>query len=302
MSAAPARPIDAVRAMLAELLGGPDASIEHRRAQTEVFLENQPPLPPGLTLSNLTLGGVPAEQISPQDGSARGIFLHLHGGGYVMGAPAGSRALTAAIAERARMSVVSLDYRLAPQHRFPAALEDAVGAYGALLAGGARPGEIAIGGESAGGGLAVAALAAARDQGLPAPACVVALSPWADLACEGGSYEALSGRDPLLTRDVLLQMARDYLGEADAADPRASPALADLTGLPPLLIQVGAEEVLLDDARRLAERARACAVDATLQVWPDMIHVWQMFAAMLPQGDAAIDAIVAFVKGRLAAA
>jgi monoterpene epsilon-lactone hydrolase len=300
LTTAPARPIDAVRAMLAELIGGPDASIEHRRAQTEVFLQNQPPLPEGLRVSHFGLGGVPVEQISAAGRPTRGVFLHLHGGGYVMGAPAGSRALTAAIAARAPLAVVSLDYRLAPEHRLPAAVEDALGAYRSLLARGAAPGQIVIGGESAGGGLAIAALIAARDAGLPMPAGAVALSPWADLACEGDAYEAMRGRDPLLTREVLLEMARDYLGGGEAAHPWASPALADLTGLPPLLIQVGAEEVLLGDARRLDERARDCGVETALEVWPDMIHVWQMFAAMLPEAGAAIDRIVAFAMDRIA--
>jgi acetyl esterase/lipase len=137
---------------------------------------------------------------------------------------------------------------------------------------------------------------------LPMPACAVALSPWADLACEGDSYEALRDRDPLLTREILLEMAGQYLGAAEARGACASPALADLTGLPPLLIQVGADEVLLDDARRLARQAQADGVEVELEVWPDMIHVWQMFAAVLPEGQASIERIAAFVTQHLRAA
>ena len=150
-------------------------------------------------------------------------------------------------------------------------------------------------GESTGGGLAVATLIAARDAGLPMPAAAVALSPWADLACEGDSYDDLHGRDPLLTQRVLLEMADAYLGGADPTDGRASPARADLTSLPPLLIQAGSEEVLLDDAKMLAEAARARGVTVDLAVWPEMIHVWQMFGGLLPEADAAIADVRTFL-------
>ncbi|WP_372784283.1 alpha/beta hydrolase [Phenylobacterium sp.] len=288
------RPIDGVRRMLADLLGGPDASIAHRRAQAAAFAASQPPLPAGLTVTLETRGGVPVERLEPQAATAL-TLLHLHGGGYVMGDPAGSRGLTTRLALTTPATVFSVDYRLAPRHPFPAAVQDAVAVYADLITHGADPARTALIGESAGGGLAVATLVAARDQGLPMPAACVALSPWTDLACEGSSHTTLHGRDPLLTRDVLLEMAALYLCGHSPADPLASPATADLTGLPPLLIQAGSEEVLRDDAVRLAEAARACGVAADLRIWPEMIHVWQMFGDLLPDAEAAIAEIRSFL-------
>ena len=294
----PPRPIDGVRQMLKDLLGGPDASIEHRRRQSEVFATAMPPLPVDILLTAATLGGVAVERLRLDGPESGRVFLHLHGGGYVMGDPAGSRGFTVALAGASGAEVVSVDYRLGPAHPYPAAVEDAVAAYAALLQTGVSPDAVAIGGESAGGGLAVAALLAARDKGLPLPACCVAMSPWADLACEGDSYVSRQDGDPLLTREVLKEMARDYLAGADPGEAYASPARADLRGLPPLLIQVGSDEVLLDDATALAARARACGVDVDLQVWPEMIHVWQMFAGLLPQADEAILEIADMLKRR----
>lgn len=292
------RPIDVVRGMLAAMLGGPDASIAHRRSQSAAFAAHQPPPPAGLSIDPITLGRVSGETIAVREGPSPNHFLHLHGGGYVMGDPSGSRAFTTALALTTRARVVSLDYRLAPDHRFPAAVDDALAAYAAMLAAGVGPSRIAIGGESAGGGLTVAALLAIRDAGLPLPACAVALSPWVDLTCAGGSYGACAERDPLLTRGVLLEMADQYLFGQDPRAPLASPARADLTGLPPLLIQVGADEVLLDDAITLAQRAEACGIPTELEVWPDMIHVWQMFAGALPEADEAIRRIATFLERR----
>jgi acetyl esterase/lipase len=297
MDVAPPRPIEAVRQMLTALLGGPDASIAHRQTQSAVFAAAQPPLPTGLAASAETRAGVAVERLAPAAPAAL-TLLHLHGGGYVMGDPASSRGLTTRLALTVPATVFSVDYRLAPQHPFPAAADDALAVYANLVQGGADPGRLAVIGESAGGGLAVATLLAARDAGLPMPAACVALSPWTDLACAGGSHTALHGRDPLLTRDVLLEMAQLYLAGRAATEPLASPLHADLTGLPPLLIQAGAEEVLLDDAVGLAEAARASGVEVELQVWPEMIHVWQMFGDALPEALDAIAAIRAFLLAR----
>jgi acetyl esterase/lipase len=295
------RPIDAIRDMLTALLGGPDASIGHRRAQAALFAANQPPSPPGLRIEPLELGGVPGELVVVADGPGSDHVLHLHGGGYVMGDPSGSRGFTTALALATRARVSSLDYRLAPDHPFPAAVEDALAGYRALLDAGAPASRIAIAGESAGGGLTVAVLLAIRDTGLPLPACAAALSPWVDLTCAGASYETCAGRDPLLTRDVLLAMADQYLLGQDPRDPLASPVRADLAGLPPLLIQVGADEVLLDDAITLAQHAEAAGMPVYLEVWPDMIHVWQMFAGELPEADKAIGRVADFLRQEWAA-
>lgn len=284
--------------MLLDLLGGPDASIAFRREQSAAFAANQPPLPQGLIASQVTLGGRPAERLAPTADTPAFTVLHLHGGGYVMGDPPGSRGFTAALALATGAEVVSLDYRLAPDHPFPAAVDDALAAYTELLRQGTPAARIAITGESAGGGLTVAALLAARDAGLPQPACAAALSPWVDLACEGGSHQACAARDPLLTRDILLEMAGQYLQGQDPHAPLASPIAADLEGLCPLLIQVGADEVLLDDAVTLAERARSAGIDVELEVWPEMIHVWQMFGGLLPEADQAVARIAAFMAAR----
>ena len=195
MTTVPLRPIDAVRQMLADLLGGPDASIAHRQAQAAAFAAAQPPLPADLTLTIEMRRGVPVERLEPP-GPAALTLLHLHGGGYVMGDPAGSRGLTTRLALTTPATVLSVDYRLAPEHPFPAAVQDAVSVYADLMAHGADPARIALIGESAGGGLAVTALLAARDQGLPMPAACVALSPWTDLACEGASHAVLQDRRP----------------------------------------------------------------------------------------------------------
>lgn len=280
--------------MLAGLLGGPDASIAHRRDQAAVFAASQPPLPPGIAASAEIRAGVRVERLEP-DAAAAVTLLHLHGGGYVMGDPAGSRELTARLAASTPATVFSVDYRLAPDHPFPAAVEDSLAVYRDLVGGGVDAARLAILGESAGGGLAVATLVAAREAGLPMPAACVALSPWTDLACRGDSYAALHGRDPLLTRDVLLEMARLYLGDLPATSSLASPLYAHLAGLPPMLIQVGGEEVLLDDATGLAAAARDAGVEVELQVWPEMIHVWPMFGAILPEARDAIEEIRAFV-------
>ena len=289
------KPIDTVRAMLKALVGGPDTPFMTRRAQSEKFAAAFVK-PDDIAISAGTLGGIPVEWIKPDNADARHVFFHLHGGGYVLGHPDGSRAFTAAFAREAHCPVVSIDYRLAPEHLFPAAVNDSLAAYGALLAGGTAPDAIAIGGESAGGGLAVATLIAAREAGLKMPASMALISPWADMRCNAESFKTKAAVDPLLTRHSLKEMAHAYLGPANPRAGLASPLLADLTGLPPTLIHVGSEEVLLDDSRGLAEAARAKGVDATLEIWPDMIHVWHMFHRMLPEGDAALRGLAKFVR------
>jgi acetyl esterase/lipase len=203
------------------------------------------------------------------------------------------------LSRTAAARALAIDYRLAPEHPFPAAVEDATAAYRWLLSGGVDPAGVVIAGDSAGGGLTVATLVALRDAGDPLPAAAVCLSPWVDMEGLGESMTAKADVDPMIQRGEILEMAQAYLGEADPRTPLAAPLYADLTGLSPMLIQVGTAEVLLDDSIRLAERARAAGVDVTLEPWDDMFHVWQAFALLLPEGQQAIDRIGEFVRERL---
>ena len=209
------------------------------------------------------------------------VVLFLHGGGYSLGSARSHRNLGKRIAYAARARVVLPDYRLAPEHVFPAAVEDAVAAYRWLLATGVEPERIAVAGDSAGAGLALALLVSLRDAGAPLPACAVLLSPFADLECRGESYATLAELDPIVSREMGLGMGRVYIGDREPSDPLASPVNAALDGLPPLLIQVGSREVVLDDARAIERHAREAGVLAKLDVWPGMVHVWHLFASAL---------------------
>ncbi|HTO55971.1 MAG TPA: alpha/beta hydrolase fold domain-containing protein, partial [Myxococcota bacterium] len=192
-----------------------------------------------------------------------------------------------------------IDYRLGPEHRFPAAVDDAVAAYRFLLDSGYSPAHLAIAGDSAGGGLTMATLVALRDARLPLPATGVGLSPWVDLTGDSATMTSKADVDPMVQRAPLLTLAGHYLGKTDPRTPLASPLFADLKGLPPLLIQVGESETLLDDSKSFSERARKAGVEVELEVWPEMIHVWQAFAALLPEGREAIARIGAHLRKRL---
>jgi acetyl esterase/lipase len=223
-------------------------------------------------------------------------LLYLHGGGYVIGSIHTHKGLIAGLSAAAHCRALALDYRLAPEHRYPAAVDDAVAAYRWLLDAGFSPSRIAIAGDSAGGGLALATLVALRAAGDPLPAAAVPISPWTDLEGTGDSMKTHVDKDPMVEPGGLLGMARLYLGDADPRQPTASPLHADLTGLPPLLIQVGELETLLDDATRIAASAQKRGVAVTLEVWPEMVHVWHLFAPMVPEGRDAIARIGAFLK------
>lgn len=248
-------------------------------------------------ITRVSAGGVPADQIEPADASAR-VVLYLHGGGYGVGSALSHRALGQRIAFDAQARVVIPEYRLAPEHVFPAAVEDAVAAYRWLLATGTPPERIAVAGDSAGAGLALALLVSLRDAGTPLPACAVLISPFADLECRGESYTTLAALDPIVSREMGLGMGRAYIGAADPSDPLASPVHAALGGLPPLLIQAGSREVVLDDARTIERNARRAGVDVRLDVWPGMVHVWHLFASVLEEGRRAIAEIGSFVRQR----
>jgi monoterpene epsilon-lactone hydrolase len=223
-------------------------------------------------------------------------ILYLHGGGYYFCSPRSHRSIVFGLATRSGAPAFSLDYRLAPEARFPAALDDALAAYRLLLASG-RPAEsIVIAGDSAGGGLALATLVALRDAGDPLPAGGVLFSPWTDLAASGASIRINDGADPMFSGPAIGRAAKLYLGDTPATHPYASPVYADLHGLPPLFIQAGSTEVLLDDSRRVAENARSEGVPVELQVWPNMPHVWQIFTPFIPEARRALDGAAAFVR------
>lgn len=244
----------------------------------------------------VSAGGVKSEWVSAPDADSGRAILYLHGGGYVIGSINTHRALAARLSRAAKARVLVIDYRLAPEHPYPAAVEDAVAAYRWMLTQGLKPSRIAAAGDSAGGGLTVATLVAIRDAKLPTPAGGACLSPWVDLEGIGESMTSKAGVDPMVQKAGLIEMAKAYLGGKDPRTPLAAPLYADLSGLPPLLIQVGTAETLLDDASRLAERARKAGVKVTYEPWENMIHVWQLFAPMLEEGQQAIERIGGFVR------
>ncbi|MGH2586201.1 MAG: alpha/beta hydrolase [Dehalococcoidia bacterium] len=273
-------------------------TLEEMRAGFEAMGQ---PAPADVRCEPVDAGGVPAEWIVPPNADDDRVILYLHGGGYVIGSIDTHREMIARIARAAGCRSLALDYRLAPEHPFPAAVDDAVAGYHWLLAAGFRPERIIIAGDSAGGGLTLATLVALLDGGDPLPATAVCLSPWVDLEGIGESMTGKADVDPMVQQPGLLQMAQWYLGGADPRTPLAAPLYAGLTGLPPLLIQVGTSETLLDDATRFTDRARDAGVDVTLEPWEEMIHVWQLFPT-LPEAHQAVERIGGFVRERTAAA
>jgi monoterpene epsilon-lactone hydrolase len=248
----------------------------------------------------LLAGNCPAEWVRAPGIQAGRAILYLHGGGYVMGSPNTHRSLAGEVSRAAQAAVLLLDYRLAPEAPFPAAVEDGVASLRWLLGQGFAPKALAVAGDSAGGGLTVATLVSARDQGLPMPAAAVCISPWSDMTGSNESYKTRAAADPMVSGDIG-NMARLYLQEADPKTPLASPNFASLRSLPPLLIHVGNDEVLLDDSIKLDQKAKADGVDSTLEVWEDMIHVWHAFHPMLPEGKQAIERVGAFLREKWAA-
>ncbi|HUZ14254.1 MAG TPA: alpha/beta hydrolase [Caulobacteraceae bacterium] len=254
-------------------------------------------LPDGCEVAPIALGGVAAERIAPKGADATRAIFYLHGGGYCIGGCASHRGWVARTAAAAGATAFNIDYRLAPEHPFPAAVDDALAAWRALLAEGRDPGRTIIGGDSAGGGLAVATAVAARAAGLPLPAGLHLVSPWANLANEGAAYQAKGETDFIITQAGIDEFASTYLAGGDPRSALASPVLADLSGLPPMLIQVGSEEVLMSDSTMLAERAGLARVDVTLRIWPDMVHIWPFFA-QLSAGARAIAEAAAWITAR----
>lgn len=225
-----------------------------------------------------------------------GVILYCHGGGYAIGSPRTHAALTSLLAAQAGANAISVDYRLAPEHPYPAGLDDALAVYRALLDSGTDPARVAFAGDSSGGGLATALLVAAREAGLPLPAAAVLFAPWTDLTLSGASITGKQDADLMLSAAGLSVSAADYAAAAAPGHPLISPLFADLTGLPPLLIQVGSHDLLLDDATRLAARAATADVEVRLEVTPGAPHVFQSFAGQLDEADAALASAGGFVR------
>ncbi len=277
-----------------------ELSIEEQRAGMEA-IASQFQLAEDVRCEPVDAGGVPAEWIATPGAAVEHVIFYLHGGGYMIGSITTHREMISRLSRASGARALAIEYRLAPEHPFPAAVEDATAAYRWLLSTGIDPARIVIAGDSAGGGLTVATLVALRDTGDPLPAAAVCLSPWVDMEGIGDSMTTKAEADPMISHQDVLEGAQAYLNGADPRTPLAAPLYADLKGLPPLLIQVGTAEVLLDDSTRLAERARSAGVDVTLEPWDDMIHVFQFFASTLPEARQAIDRIGEFVRQHTAA-
>lgn len=266
-----------------------------RRALLRVAALTRLPLVPRIKLSADTLRGVPVEWSASTQQPAQRVLLYFHGGAYLVGAPSVYRGLAARLALWAQARVVAVDYRLAPEHPFPAATNDALDAYRGLLERGVAARDIVLAGDSAGGGLTLACALQIRDAGLPMPAGLVLLSPWTDLTLGGASITDNARSEILLDPAMLREAVADYLGAQDPRQPLASPLFADLRGLPPMLVQVADGEVLHDDARRLVARVEAAGGHAELSVAPGMWHVWQIFAGKMPEADAALHEVAGFI-------
>lgn len=286
--------IEIIRTVLAGRADG-GRSVEERRADLEALAGSVPP-PAGVTVDATTVAGRPAERIVPDDVTGPGQVLYLHGGGYVSGSLDTHRRLAGDLALTSGRPVVTLDYRLAPEHPFPAGLDDARAALAELGA----DGPVAVAGDSAGGGLTLALLVAQRDAGGPQAAAAWCHSPWADLTQSGASYTSRAEADPMLSAADLDDMAAHYLQGHVACDPLASPAGADLHGLPPVRIDVGDAEVLLDDSVAVADRIRAAGGEVTLAVWPEMIHVFAAFPdELVPEAGECRAAVGRFLASHL---
>jgi epsilon-lactone hydrolase len=280
------------------LPAGSDVS-EQRRLLRD--LASAQPLPADVTVTAAALGGVPTAEITVDGVEPRHVILYFHGGVYVLEDAFQVAGLAAQVGRRTQAKVISVDYRLAPEHPYPAAVDDALAAYQALLRNGTAPSDIAFAGDSAGGGLAVATLVNAREHGLPLPAAAFLMSPYADLTLAGATMDTKHDVDPLLSRELLEPRVTDYTSGQDAALGLISPIFADLSGLPPLIIQAGSHEVLLDDAVRLARQAAVADVEVTLDVTPGVPHVFQTFYLVLDEAVAALDRAGQLLSAHLAA-
>ncbi|MCE9645472.1 MAG: alpha/beta hydrolase [Chloroflexi bacterium] len=256
-------------------------------------------IPKGISIDKFEIDGIPTEWISPADANQDKSIIHLHGGGYVTGGIDSHQSMCILMAQTLKIKVLLPEYRLAPEHPFPAALEDALKVYRWLLAQGYQPGNIIISGDSAGGGLSLATVLSLRDSGEPLPAAVVCMSPWADLTLKGKSHITNEKAESILRSDVLNEWASSYIDAKESDHPLISPIYADFRSFPPLLIQVGSGEVLLDDSLTLAEKTKADGVDVTLKIWDELWHAWQALGDLIPESKKAFEEMSQFVNDKL---
>jgi monoterpene epsilon-lactone hydrolase len=296
-----AEQIETLDAILRQSTFPVGSDVNEQRRLLRELLSGQP-LPADLTVTAAALGGVPIAEITIDGIEPRHVVLYFHGGVYVLGDAFLAAELASQVGRRTGAKVISVDYRLAPEHPYPAAVDDALAAYEALLQQGTDASDIVLAGESAGGGLAIATLVNARDHGLPLPAAAFVMSPYVDLTLAGTTMRTKQDLDPLLSWDSLQARVTDYTAGHDTASELISPVFADLSGLPPLIIQAGTHEVLLDDAIRLAGQAATADVAVTLDITPGVPHVFQAYHAILDEGAAALDRAGQLLSAHLAAA
>ena len=276
----------------------PPADIHEARTVLErAFGEFKPPS--DVTVLDIDAGGVPCQWITAPDVPQDRLIIYFHGGAYAACSPTTHQDLISRLSRASGAAALGVGYRLAPEHLFPAAVEDSIAVYNWALGHGFEASNIVLAGDSAGGGLVLSVMLASRDSGIPLPAAGVCFSPWVDLECTGSSMSANDQLDEFIKYGGLSARANGYLGDADPKHPWASALHADLSGLPPLLIHVGSAETLLDDSTRLATLAKEAGVDVTLKIWDDMVHVWQAFASILLEGQQSIEETGAFIRQRL---
>ncbi|PYB83250.1 alpha/beta hydrolase [Pseudomonas koreensis] len=268
-----------------------------RDAYAKMLGQNQPPA--GVRFETVNMGGVPATLVTPDELKTDAVLMYIHGGAYIVGRPDGYHGIGGNYAKMLGARVYMPDYRLAPEHQFPAPIDDTLRAYEWLLEQNIANSKIAFAGESAGGAMVVSVMVAAKSKGLPLPAVGSSISPWANLEHTGASMSNREGLDPLNSKPVLDILARAFLGDTLANHPLASPVFADVTGLPPILVQIGENELMLSDAMRLANHLAENRVRVNLEVWPGMFHAWHFYAGMLAEGQQALESSVRFIEAGL---
>ncbi len=288
---------NAIFRTLLKLLFKRRATIEESRANSAKSAKWTGKVPVGIVVEKVRADGIDAEWIYATDTDEEKVILYLHGGGYVTGSADTHRMLCTSLTQSVNAKIFLPEYRLAPEHPFPAALDDATSAYRWLLMQGFEAENIIIAGDSAGGGLSLALIQALRDDNQPLPAGVICISPWTDLTMSYESHQSKTTADPILRGDSLQLWASSYIADNDPRNPLISPAFADFTDFPPLFIQVGSEEVLLDDAKELAKKAKSEGVDVTLSIYEGMWHVWHVFGSLLPESPKAFEEIGEFLRG-----